>query len=73
MEITNYPAKEDIIRRYRNSQIKQKAIVTESVNRPFRIELNCDGETFSFSLTGNELVHLLSEFAVNNINELFRI
>jgi hypothetical protein len=72
IEITDYPHKETIIRRYRDSQTEKKAIVEGGVNTPFRITLNCDGEAFSFTLLTSELVHLLGEFAVSNIDELFR-
>jgi hypothetical protein len=72
MEITDYPDKENTVRRYRESQTEKKAIVEGGVNAPFRVTLNCDGKTFSFTLLTSELVHLLGEFAVSNIDELFR-
>jgi hypothetical protein len=71
MEIPDYPAKKEVIRRYRNSQTDKKAVVEGGVNAPFRIKLTCNGEPFSFTLVTSELVDLLSEFCVKNIDELF--
>jgi hypothetical protein len=51
--------------------MKEKAVVEEGVNTPFRIKLKCDGEEFSFSLKASELLDLYGEFAVNSIEELF--
>jgi hypothetical protein len=73
MQIDELAEKVDVIRRYRTAPGSRQtgAKITEVTDKPFRIELPVDDQIYTFTLTGNELVHLLSEFAVNNIGELF--
>jgi hypothetical protein len=70
MQINDYKEKIEIIRRYRVAKQKANAKVSVGVNAPTRVQLQFDGETNTFTLTGNEMVSLLAEFDADDLGQL---
>ncbi len=71
MQLQDYKDKVEIIRRYRAAKDK-RAEFTEAVNAPSHVELSIDGELYTFTLSGNEMAWLLSDFAnITSIHDLF--
>lgn len=73
MEIKEFSKKVEAIRQYRASKDgAKKAKLMSGVNAPTAVELHFESETRVFTLSGNEMASLLSEFPdINSINDLF--
>jgi hypothetical protein len=72
MHTEKYEEKVRLIRRYSSATAK-RAKLTASVNEPLRVELYLDQEQHTFTLSGNEMASLLSEFpSVTSIDDLFK-
>jgi hypothetical protein len=73
MEIKEFSKKVEAIRQYRASKDgAKKANLMSGVNAPTAVELHFGSETRVFTLSGNEMASLLSEFPdINSINDLF--
>lgn len=58
--------------RYRKANGKRRAIIEHTANAPWRVMLQIDDDECSFTLSGNEIASLFSEFSdIKGVRDLF--
>jgi hypothetical protein len=70
--LTDYDSKIDALRRYRKAKGKRRAVIEHTANAPWRATLQMGDEECSFTLSGNEIASLFSEFSdIKGVRDLF--